>query len=96
MSTTKKPGPNTKVKVDPDPASNPDPITGAPESHPVGTAVGSATGAGADQGGTIELRMENVRGRFDFDNGKVSMRPVRGSTFTIPDARWTSSVVPVT
>jgi hypothetical protein len=35
-----------------------------------------ATGNGADQGGTIELRMENVRGRFDFDNGKVSMRGV--------------------
>ena len=47
MSTTKKPDPNTKVKVEPNPASNPDPITGAPESHPVSTAVGSASGAGA-------------------------------------------------
>ena len=29
-----------------------------------------------DPGGTIELRMENVRGRFDFDNGKVVMHDV--------------------
>jgi hypothetical protein len=47
MSTTKKTDPITKVKVIPDPASNPDPITGAPYSHPVGTALGSASGAGA-------------------------------------------------
>ncbi|MGC8639009.1 MAG: AsmA-like C-terminal region-containing protein [Isosphaeraceae bacterium] len=31
---------------------------------------------GVDQGGTIELKMENVRGRFDFDNGKVQMSDV--------------------
>jgi hypothetical protein len=30
----------------------------------------------ADLGGKIELRMENVRGRFDFDNGKVAMHDV--------------------
>ena len=32
--------------------------------------------SGLGQAGTIELRMENVRGRFDFDNGKVAMRDV--------------------
>jgi hypothetical protein len=32
--------------------------------------------AGIDPGGTFELRMENVRGRFDFDNGKVKMSDV--------------------
>jgi phage tail tape-measure protein len=47
MSTTKNPDKITKVKVEPNPASNPDPITGAPQSHPVGTAVGAASGAGA-------------------------------------------------
>ena len=35
------------MMLEPDPASNPDPITGAPRSHPVGTAIGSAGGAGA-------------------------------------------------
>jgi hypothetical protein len=29
---------------------------------------------GVDQGGSFELRMENVGGRFEFDNGKVTMR----------------------
>ena len=43
---TKNAGPIV-VKVEPNPASNPDPITGAPYSHPVGTALGSAGGAGA-------------------------------------------------
>ena len=38
---------------------------------------------GADPGGTIELKMENVRGRFDFDNGKVKMSDV---TFLFHDA----------
>ena len=38
---------------------------------------------GVDQGGTIELKMENVRGRFDFDNGKVKMSDV---TFLFHDA----------
>jgi len=47
MNTTKKTEPIATVKVEPNPASNPDPITGAPYSHPVGTAVGSASGAGA-------------------------------------------------
>ncbi|MGA8348217.1 MAG: AsmA-like C-terminal region-containing protein [Isosphaeraceae bacterium] len=31
---------------------------------------------GFDPGGTFELRMENVHGRFDFDNGKVVMNDV--------------------
>src|SRR5208337_5287790 len=31
---------------------------------------------GFDPGGTIELRMENVHGQFDFDNGKVAMKDV--------------------
>jgi hypothetical protein len=31
---------------------------------------------GIDPGGTIDLPMENVRGRFVFDDGKVSMRDV--------------------
>jgi hypothetical protein len=31
---------------------------------------------GIDQGGSFELRMENVRGRFEFDNGKVAMHDV--------------------
>src|SRR5262249_38746533 len=31
---------------------------------------------GFDPGGTIELRMEDVRGRFVFDNGKVTMHDV--------------------
>ena len=35
-----------------------------------------ATGAGSGQPGVIELRMENARGRFEFDNGKVAMRDV--------------------
>jgi hypothetical protein len=47
MITTKEADPIVKVKVEPSPDSNPDPITGAPYSHPVGTAVGSAAGAGA-------------------------------------------------
>ncbi len=47
MSTTKNKGGSTTVTLAPDPASNPDPITGAPGSHPVGTALGSASGAGA-------------------------------------------------
>jgi hypothetical protein len=38
---------------------------------------------GVDHGGTIELKMENVRGRFDFDNGKVTMSDV---TFLFHDA----------
>jgi hypothetical protein len=47
MSKVKDPGPISTMTVEPDPASNPDPITGAPRSHPVGTAIGSASGAGA-------------------------------------------------
>ena len=47
MDTSKKFEPTTPVKIEPNPASNPDPITGAPYSHPVGTAVGSASAAGA-------------------------------------------------
>ena len=31
---------------------------------------------GVDSGATFELRMENVHGRFDFDNGKVAMSDV--------------------
>jgi hypothetical protein len=31
---------------------------------------------GIDPGGTFELRMEKVRGQFDFDNGKVKMSDV--------------------
>ena len=31
---------------------------------------------GFEPGGTFELRMENVHGRFDFDNGKVAMNDV--------------------
>lgn len=46
MSKSKESG-SAAVAVHPDPASNPDPITGAPGSHPVGTAIGSAGGAGA-------------------------------------------------
>lgn len=32
--------------------------------------------AGSGPPGKIELRMENARGKFDFDNGKVAMRDV--------------------
>lgn len=46
MSTQDDTAPMTIV-MEPDPASNPDPITGAPHSHPVATAVGSASGVGA-------------------------------------------------
>lgn len=35
-----------KLNLDPTPDSNPDPITGEPGSHPVGTGVGAAGGAG--------------------------------------------------
>ena len=31
---------------------------------------------GFDPGGPLELRMENVQGRFDFDNGKVLMNDI--------------------
>jgi hypothetical protein len=31
---------------------------------------------GVDPGGVLELRMENVLGRFEFDNGKATMRDV--------------------
>lgn len=36
-----------------DPAANPDPITKAPGSHPVGTGVGAAAGGAAGIGGAI-------------------------------------------
>ena len=36
-----------------DPAANPDPITKAPGSHPVGTGVGAAAGGAAGVGGAI-------------------------------------------
>src|SRR5664280_2089456 len=47
MSTTKTPDKTTNVIVEPNPASKPVPITGTPQSHPVGTGVGAASGAGA-------------------------------------------------
>lgn len=34
-------------KTSPNPASNPDPITGAPGAHPVGTGIGAALGGAA-------------------------------------------------
>jgi phage tail tape-measure protein len=44
-----------KERIERPPAANPDPITGEPGSHPVGTGVGSAGGAaaGAAVGGAI-------------------------------------------
>jgi hypothetical protein len=36
-----------------DPAANPDPITKAPGSHPIGTGVGAAAGGAAGVGGAI-------------------------------------------
>lgn len=36
-----------------DPAANPDPITNAPGSHPIGTGVGAAAGGAAGVGGAI-------------------------------------------
>ena len=50
-------------------------IAPRPESS-VRLEVKRAPQPGIDQGGTFELRMENVRGRFDFDNGKVVMHDV--------------------
>ncbi len=47
MNTSGKVETITPANAKPNPASNPDPITGAPYSHPVETAVGSASGAGA-------------------------------------------------
>ncbi|QEH38454.1 AsmA family protein [Aquisphaera giovannonii] len=49
---------------------------------------------GADAGGTTELRMDDVRGRFEFDNGKVAMK---GVTFLFHDApvRFESGAVRV-
>ena len=37
----------TVAEIRPDPATNPDPITGEPGAHPVGTGVGAASGAAA-------------------------------------------------
>ncbi len=50
-------------------------IVPRPESS-VRLEVHPAPQPGIDPGGTFELRMENVHGRFDFDNGKVVMRDV--------------------
>jgi hypothetical protein len=50
-------------------------ITPRPESH-VRLEIQRTPVPGVDRGGAIELRMENVRGRFDFDNGKVAMHDV--------------------
>ena len=36
-----------------DPDANPDPITKAPGSHPIGTGVGAAVGGGAVVGGAL-------------------------------------------
>ncbi len=48
MDTTR----NRTSRTD-DPASNPDPITKAPGSHPVGTGVGAAVGGAAGIGGAL-------------------------------------------
>ena len=37
---------------------------------------GAGAGSASGQPGVIELRMENARGRFEFDNGKVAMHDV--------------------
>jgi hypothetical protein len=50
-------------------------IVPRPESS-IRLEVHRAPQPGIDPGGTFELRMENVRGRFDFDNGKVVMHDV--------------------
>jgi hypothetical protein len=50
-------------------------ITPRPESH-VRLEIQRAPVPGVDHGGTLELRMENVQGRFDFDNGRVAMHDV--------------------
>jgi hypothetical protein len=49
---------------------------------------------GVDPGGTFELRMENVHGRFDFDNGKVVMNDV-GFLFHGAPVQFTSGTVTV-
>ena len=51
-------------------------IAPRPESS-VRLVISCAPLPGVDQGGTIELKMENVRGRFDFDNGIVKMSEVK-------------------
>jgi hypothetical protein len=50
-------------------------ITPRPESL-VRLEIQRTPQPGIDPGGTLELRMENVLGRFDFDNGKVAMHDV--------------------
>jgi hypothetical protein len=52
------------------------------------------SGSGGGQIGVIELRMEDARGRFEFDNGKVAMKDV---TFFFHGApvRFTSGEVEV-
>lgn len=50
-------------------------ITPRPESY-VRLVIQRTPIPGVDPGGPIELRMENVRGRFVFDNGKVAMSDV--------------------
>ena len=48
MSTRKNPAPGTAVMVEPDPASNPDPVTDAPRTHLVGTAPEATDGDALD------------------------------------------------
>ena len=48
MSTKKNPAPGTAVMVEPDPASNPDPVTEAPRTHLVGTAPEATDGDALD------------------------------------------------
>jgi hypothetical protein len=57
MDTNKRKEDTTTQRADTlrsdDPETNPDPITKAPGSHPVGTAIGAAAGGAAGVGGAI-------------------------------------------
>jgi hypothetical protein len=44
---------NDRIERTENPAANPDPITAAPGSHPVGTGIGAAAGGAAGVGGAI-------------------------------------------
>ncbi|AMV40392.1 AsmA-like C-terminal region-containing protein [Planctomyces sp. SH-PL62] len=51
-------------------------ISPRPESH-VRLVVPKSPGPGVEPGATIELKMQNALGAFEFVNGKVAMRDVR-------------------
>lgn len=85
-----------KVAVlDPTPDSNPDPITGAPGSHPVGVAGGGVAGAGAGAavggliGGPIGAAVGGVIGAVA--GAAVGKGAAEAVDPTVEDAYWQSN-----